>query len=60
MYRTPANVKRIGQGRLRPGECFYPATDGEGDPADDRRNRMPFLLTEFAHAMPTCRRCAKC
>jgi beta-galactosidase len=51
MYRTPANVKRIGQGRLRPGECFYPAAEGAGDPAHDRRNRMPFLLTEFAHAM---------
>ncbi|WP_037568872.1 glycoside hydrolase family 2 TIM barrel-domain containing protein [Phaeacidiphilus oryzae] len=51
MYRTQANVKRIGQGRLRPGECFYPATDGEGDPADEPRNRMPFLLSEFAHAM---------
>jgi beta-galactosidase len=51
MYRTPANVKRIGQGRLRPGECFYPAAAGAGDPSHDRRNRMPFLLTEFAHAM---------
>jgi beta-galactosidase len=51
MYRTQANVKRIGQGRLKPGECFYPATEGEGDPADERRNRMPFLFTEFAHAM---------
>ncbi|WP_309113142.1 glycoside hydrolase family 2 TIM barrel-domain containing protein [Saccharothrix sp.] len=51
MYRTQANVARIGRGELRPGENFYPATDGEGDPADEPRNRMPFLLTEFAHAM---------
>jgi beta-galactosidase len=51
MYRTPAIVKRIGQGLLRPGERFYPAADGEGDPAREPRNRMPFLLTEFAHAM---------
>ncbi|WP_371825746.1 glycoside hydrolase family 2 TIM barrel-domain containing protein [Nonomuraea turcica] len=51
MYRTPAVVHRIGQGRLRPGEMFYPAIDGAGDPADDRRNGMPFVYTEFAHAM---------
>ncbi|MER7482549.1 glycoside hydrolase family 2 TIM barrel-domain containing protein [Streptomyces sp. NPDC126510] len=51
MYRTPADVSRIGRGLLRPGEKFYPATDGEGDPADEPRNRMPFLYTEFAHAM---------
>ena len=51
MYRTPATVARIGRGELRPGECFYPADDGEGDPADERRNRMPFVLTEFGHAM---------
>ncbi|WP_067029961.1 glycoside hydrolase family 2 TIM barrel-domain containing protein [Streptomyces dysideae] len=51
MYRTPAVVRRIGQGLLRPGETFYPATGGEGDPADERRNRMPFVYTEFAHAM---------
>ncbi|MFF9808359.1 glycoside hydrolase family 2 TIM barrel-domain containing protein [Streptomyces coeruleorubidus] len=51
MYRTPANVSRIGQGLLRPGEIFWPATDGKGDPADDPRNRMPFVYTEFAHAM---------
>ncbi|GAA2295661.1 glycoside hydrolase family 2 TIM barrel-domain containing protein [Streptomyces hawaiiensis] len=51
MYRTPADVSRIGRGLLRPGEKFYPATDGEGDPADEPRNRMPFVFTEFAHAM---------
>ncbi|TCR15250.1 glycoside hydrolase family 2 TIM barrel-domain containing protein [Streptomyces sp. BK205] len=51
MYRTPATVSRIGQGLLRPGEKFYPATEGEGDPADEPRNRMPFVYTEFAHAM---------
>ncbi|MFF3965592.1 glycoside hydrolase family 2 TIM barrel-domain containing protein [Streptomyces griseorubiginosus] len=51
MYRTPATVSRIGQGLLRPGEKFYPAADGEGDPADEPRNRMPFVYTEFAHAM---------
>lgn len=51
MYRTPASVKRIGQGNLRPGETFYPAASGDGDPADEPRNRMPFLFTEFAHAM---------
>lgn len=51
MYRTQANVKRIGQGLLRPGECFYPAQPGEGDPSQERRNRMPFVFTEFAHAM---------
>ena len=51
MYRTPADVARIGRGRLRPGECFYPRAEGEGDPADEPRNRMPFLLTEFGHAM---------
>ena len=51
MYRTPADVARIGRGQLRPGECFYPQADGEGDPADEPRNRMPFLLTEFGHAM---------
>ena len=51
MYRTPANVKRIGEGRLLPGERFYPATAGHGDPADEPRNRKPFLYTEFAHAM---------
>ncbi|WP_158853806.1 glycoside hydrolase family 2 TIM barrel-domain containing protein [Saccharothrix deserti] len=51
MYRTPADVGRIGRGLLRPGENHYPATDGEGDPKDEPRNRMPFLLTEFAHAM---------
>ncbi|MFD0817616.1 glycoside hydrolase family 2 TIM barrel-domain containing protein, partial [Micromonospora zhanjiangensis] len=51
MYRTPASVKRIGQGRLRPGETFYPADAGAGEPADEPRNRMPFLFTEFAHAM---------
>ncbi len=51
MYRTPATVARIGQGRLRPGERFYPPAEGDGDPADERRNRMPFILTEFAHAM---------
>ncbi|MFD5593132.1 glycoside hydrolase family 2 TIM barrel-domain containing protein [Streptomyces griseorubiginosus] len=51
MYRTPATVSRIGQGLLRPGEKFYPATGGEGAPADEPRNRMPFVYTEFAHAM---------
>lgn len=51
MYRTQAVVSRIGQGLLRPGETFYLAADGEGDPKDEPRNRMPFLLTEFAHAM---------
>ncbi len=51
MYRTPADVARIGRGELRPGECFYPAADGQGEPEDEPRNRMPFLLTEFAHAM---------
>ncbi|WP_431930751.1 glycoside hydrolase family 2 TIM barrel-domain containing protein [Nonomuraea jabiensis] len=51
MYRTPAAVRRIGQGGLLPGEIFYPLTAGAGDPADDRRNRMPFIYTEFAHAM---------
>ncbi|MFI7643470.1 glycoside hydrolase family 2 TIM barrel-domain containing protein, partial [Nonomuraea sp. NPDC049400] len=51
MYRTPAVVHRIGQGRLRPGEMFYPATDGAGDPADEPRNSKPFIYTEFAHAM---------
>jgi len=51
MYRTPAIVKRIGQGGLLPGECFYPRREGAGDPADEPRNRVPFLLTEFAHAM---------
>ncbi|MEQ4724441.1 glycoside hydrolase family 2 TIM barrel-domain containing protein [Nonomuraea sp. B19D2] len=51
MYRTPAVVRRIGQGALRPGELFCPLTEGAGDPADDRRNRMPFIYTEFAHAM---------
>ncbi|MFF7137258.1 glycoside hydrolase family 2 TIM barrel-domain containing protein [Streptomyces sp. NPDC008196] len=51
MYRTPATVSRIGQGLLRPGEKFYPATDGEGDLSEDPRSRMPFLYTEFAHAM---------
>lgn len=51
MYRPPAVVARIGRGELRPGECFYPAVDGAGDPADEPRNRMPFLLTEFGHAM---------
>ncbi|MBD0842898.1 glycoside hydrolase family 2 TIM barrel-domain containing protein [Streptomyces sp. TRM68416] len=51
MYRTPAAVARIGRGRLLPGEIHYPARAGSGDPADDPRNRMPFLLTEFGHAM---------
>jgi beta-galactosidase len=51
MYRTPATVKRIGEAGLRPGEVFYPRAEGDGDPADEPRNRMPFLLTEFAHAM---------
>ena len=51
MYRTPADVARIGRGHLRPGECFYPRSEGEGDPADEPRNRKPFLLTEFGHAM---------
>ncbi|TDC57897.1 DUF4981 domain-containing protein [Micromonospora sp. KC207] len=51
MYRTPAVVKRIGEGLLQPGEMFYPAAAGEGDPSDEPRNRKPFLLTEFAHAM---------
>ncbi|HLH57531.1 MAG TPA: glycoside hydrolase family 2 TIM barrel-domain containing protein, partial [Streptosporangiaceae bacterium] len=51
MYRTPATVARIGRGLLRPGECFYPRRDGQGGPAYEPRNRMPFLLTEFAHAM---------
>jgi beta-galactosidase len=51
MYRPPAAVARIGRGELLPGEVSYPARAGSGDPADDPRNRMPFLLTEFAHAM---------
>ncbi|WP_194922536.1 glycoside hydrolase family 2 TIM barrel-domain containing protein [Catenulispora pinisilvae] len=51
MYRPPAAVARIGRGQLLPGEIHYPARAGSGDPADDPRNRMPFLLTEFAHAM---------
>ena len=51
MYRTPADVARIGRGELRPGESFYPAAAGEGDTADEPRNQMPFLLTEFGHAM---------
>jgi beta-galactosidase len=51
MYRTPADVARIGRGGLLPGELFYPRAEGEGDPAQEPRNRMPFLLTEFAHAM---------
>ncbi|MBW8817607.1 MAG: DUF4981 domain-containing protein, partial [Streptomyces sp.] len=51
MYRPPAAVVRIGRGELLPGEMHYPAREGSGDPADDRRNRMPFVLTEFAHAM---------
>ncbi|NUP52632.1 MAG: DUF4981 domain-containing protein [Catenulispora sp.] len=51
MYRPPAAVARIGRGELLPGEISYPARDGSGDPADEPRNRMPFLLTEFAHAM---------
>ncbi|HEU5355433.1 MAG TPA: glycoside hydrolase family 2 TIM barrel-domain containing protein [Actinocrinis sp.] len=51
MYRTPAIVSRIGQGGLLPGEIFYPRREGHGDPADEPRNRKPFLLTEFAHAM---------
>ncbi|MEV4114329.1 glycoside hydrolase family 2 TIM barrel-domain containing protein [Nonomuraea sp. NPDC049695] len=51
MYRTPAVVRRIGQGRLRPGEMFYPPRDGAGDPADEPRNSKPFVYTEFAHAM---------
>jgi beta-galactosidase len=51
MYRTPALVARIGKGALLPGETFYPRREGHGDPADEPRNRKPFLLTEFAHAM---------
>lgn len=51
MYRTPAVVRRIGAGLLLPGEKFYPAAPGGGDPRDDPRNGMPFVLTEFAHAM---------
>ncbi|MFD9334675.1 glycoside hydrolase family 2 TIM barrel-domain containing protein [Streptomyces sp. NPDC060028] len=49
MYRPPAAVARIGRGQLLPGEVSYPARAGSGDPADDPRNRKPFLLTEFAH-----------
>ncbi|MER7581157.1 glycoside hydrolase family 2 TIM barrel-domain containing protein [Kitasatospora sp. NPDC097691] len=51
MYRPPAAVARIGRGQLLPGEIHYPARPGSGDPADDPRNRMPFFLTEFGHAM---------
>ncbi|MEV4560697.1 glycoside hydrolase family 2 TIM barrel-domain containing protein [Kitasatospora sp. NPDC049285] len=51
MYRPPAAVARIGRGQLLPGEISYPAQAGAGDPADDPRNRKPYLLTEFAHAM---------
>jgi beta-galactosidase len=51
MYRTPADVARIGRGGLLPGEVFYPRAEGAGDPADEPRNRKPFLLTEFGHAM---------
>lgn len=51
MYRTPADVARIGRAELRPGERFYPRAEGEGDPADEPRNRMPFVLCEFGHAM---------
>ncbi|MFD0573880.1 glycoside hydrolase family 2 TIM barrel-domain containing protein [Kitasatospora gansuensis] len=51
MYRPPAAVARIGRGELRPGEVNYPPPAYSGDPADDPRNRRPFLLTEFAHAM---------
>ncbi|NUR30690.1 MAG: DUF4981 domain-containing protein [Catenulispora sp.] len=51
MYRTPADVARIGRGGLLPGETFYPRREGQGDPADEPRNGKPFLLTEFAHAM---------
>ncbi|MFJ7244657.1 glycoside hydrolase family 2 TIM barrel-domain containing protein [Kitasatospora sp. NPDC098652] len=51
MYRPPAAVARIGRGELLPGEISYPARAGSGDPADDPRNRKPYLLTEFAHAM---------
>lgn len=51
MYRTPATVARIGKGGLLPGEVFYPRREGHGDPADEPRNRKPFLLAEFAHAM---------
>uniref|UniRef100_A0AAU2VED9 Beta-galactosidase n=1 Tax=Streptomyces sp. NBC_00003 TaxID=2903608 RepID=A0AAU2VED9_9ACTN len=51
MYRPPAAVARIGRGQLLPGEVNYPPRAGSGDPADDPRNRKPFLLTEFAHAM---------
>ncbi|MFI6151914.1 glycoside hydrolase family 2 TIM barrel-domain containing protein [Kitasatospora sp. NPDC051170] len=51
MYRPPAAVARIGRGELLPGEMSYPARAGSGDPADDPRNRKPYLLTEFAHAM---------
>lgn len=51
MYRPPAAVARIGRGLLLPGEISYPARPGSGDPADDPRNRKPYLLTEFAHAM---------
>lgn len=48
MYRPTAAVARIGRGELLPGEVSYPARAGSGDPADDPRNRKPFLLTEFA------------
>ena len=51
MYRTPADVARIGRAGLLPGEIFYPRREGHGDPADEPRNRKPFLLTEFGHAM---------
>ncbi|WP_030231038.1 glycoside hydrolase family 2 TIM barrel-domain containing protein [Streptomyces sp. NRRL S-350] len=51
MYRPPAAVARVGRGQLLPGETSYPARAGSGDPADDPRNRMPYVLTEFAHAM---------
>jgi beta-galactosidase len=51
MYRPPAAVARIGRGLLLPGEINYPARPGSGDPADEPRNRKPYLLTEFAHAM---------
>ncbi|OMI36916.1 glycoside hydrolase family 2 TIM barrel-domain containing protein [Streptomyces sparsogenes] len=51
MYRPPAAVARIGRWHLLPGEIHYPPRAGSGDPADDPRNRMPFLLTEFGHAM---------
>ncbi|MEV5148480.1 glycoside hydrolase family 2 TIM barrel-domain containing protein [Streptomyces sp. NPDC052727] len=51
MYRTPADAARIAKGGLLPGETFCPRREGHGDSADEPRNRKPFLLTEFAHAM---------